>query len=120
MEIGTRVLAVCSAKTEGSRYEVRLYGFGTYQGRSVPNEAVGWMAKDMREMGIMNPTILLDSGETIYGCECWWGEAVSAAKRFRVNNDLSPATSDTVVELLKIGDVRLAHSERDNGNEESI
>jgi hypothetical protein len=23
--------------------------------------------------GIPNPTIKLDTGKTVYGCECWWG-----------------------------------------------
>ncbi len=56
---------------------VQFLGYGTYQGEEVPVSAVGFLADALREVGSTNPRIDLDNGETVWGCECWWGtEAV--------------------------------------------
>ena len=63
-EIGTRVGAI--SHSEGDT--VYLFGYGVYEGDHVPPKEVGGF-----NMGRPNPRIKLDSGKTVYGCECWWG-----------------------------------------------
>lgn len=54
---------------------VRFLGYGKYVGDVVPDEnASGW-AQAMRENDVPNPCIELESGEKVYGAECWWGPA---------------------------------------------
>ena len=62
LEVGERVGAIMSADAE----EVRLFGYGTYQGQEMPPEELGFP--------ILNPKILLDSGDVVWGFECWWAE----------------------------------------------
>jgi hypothetical protein len=64
VEIGARVGAIQKADNE----EVYLYGFGIYQGDEIPSRGY------LKDMGVKNPKILLDNGQTIWGFECWWGE----------------------------------------------
>ena len=64
MEIGERVGAIESSKDGVTKF----YGYGTFQGDTVPPEDVGGF-----NLGIPNPIILLDNGNMVYGCECWWG-----------------------------------------------
>ena len=46
----------------------RSYGEGEYIGDKEPNG--GWM----KDTGIKNPCIKLDSGKYVWGYQCWWGE----------------------------------------------
>lgn len=66
---GTRVGAVMSSNDE----QMDFLGYGTLVEPRVPAEAVGFFADGLRELGRDNPTIQLDSGQVVYGCECWWG-----------------------------------------------
>ena len=69
MQIGERVGAIISASPD----RVRMFGYGTYQGEEIPpSEIIG----PFGPMKIPNPKILLDSGEVVWGCECWWGPEV--------------------------------------------
>lgn len=96
---GERVYAVLSATTK----EVSFLGFGVYVGDEVPPAPMGmvralfgastWEAFDRvvaEDTGYepnpaarpTNPKIVLDDGEVVWGCECWWGpEAGYAAFR---------------------------------------
>jgi hypothetical protein len=67
-EIGERVGAIL----DGDEKQVRFFGYGVRVEDEVPVGA-GGMGELLVEMGRKNPTILLDSGEKVYGCECWWG-----------------------------------------------
>ena len=58
MKIGTRVGAILSAQDK----EVKLFGYGTYEGDEIPPENVGGF-----NIGMPNPKILLDSGKVVYG-----------------------------------------------------
>lgn len=72
--VGDRVFAVLNAR-DGV---VNLFGYGRYEGDSVPEQDAavpGSIAEVLRQGAVPNPTILLDSGERVYGCECWWGPA---------------------------------------------
>ncbi|HYE80352.1 MAG TPA: hypothetical protein VEI97_20435 [bacterium] len=57
-EPGSRVGAILS---EGDGV-VRLLGYGVYEGDQ-PCPYLG---------GTPNPRIRLDSGQVVWGCECWW------------------------------------------------
>ena len=116
VKVGDRV--GCISHDDGDT--IYFFGFGTYLGRRLPAEAAGFHAElnmamfenrceaakeqcDVRgadfekvkvdlEQVFANPVILLDNGDTVFGCECWWGpiEMVQAkldefAKRIRVN-----------------------------------
>ena len=85
-KVGDRVGALCSAEED----TVKIYGFGVYEGDFVP-EGVGGMGAILASAGASNPRIRLDSGKTVYGCECWWGpeEEIKA----------QVAQYDTVVEV---------------------
>ena len=62
--IGDRVGAIMKADDK----MVWFYGYGVYEGDTIPPEDVGGM-----NFGIPNPTIKLDNGNIVYGCECWCG-----------------------------------------------
>lgn len=68
MNVGDRVGAIFG--THDNR--VSFFGYGVYVGEEVPTEAVGFLADNLRECSGRNPKIQLDSGQTVYGCECWW------------------------------------------------
>jgi hypothetical protein len=64
-KIGDRVGAMMS----GRDGVIEFLGFGVYQGEEVPpKEIMGF------NFGYPNPKILLDNGEVVWGCECWWGD----------------------------------------------
>lgn len=70
---GDKVIALLDA-TEGV---VRSFGEGTYAGDFPVAPEAGCM-----NFGQKNPRIDLDDGKTVWGCECWWGEADAVRKRF--------------------------------------
>jgi len=51
--------------------EVWLFGFGSYEGEKVPDPGLGVCFLDAL-VEYENPCILLDSGERIFACECFW------------------------------------------------
>jgi hypothetical protein len=60
-KVGLRVHVVLSSNDEA----VRFLGWGTCEGRFAPfPDDPDWL----------NPRIRLDSGEVVWGFECWWGE----------------------------------------------
>jgi hypothetical protein len=74
---GDRVGAVLSMSSN----EVRLLGYGIYQGDKVPPAGLGWITDLLAELKCTNPCIQLDNGDIVWGCECWWGsEAVVRAR----------------------------------------
>ncbi len=95
VKIGERVGAIASADDEA----VKLYGFGVYEGEQemgldIPG-LMGITGREMiaeaREWGWpeeaieplhhqTNPRIRLDSGDVVWGCQCWWGSEEAARK----------------------------------------
>jgi hypothetical protein len=70
-EIGTRVLAV-SHSDETTLY---IFGEGVYMGDERPPDGTpGFLNDGSRPYppGYTNPKILLDSGEVVWGNQCWW------------------------------------------------
>lgn len=49
----------------------RLFGYGVYEGEFVPPAEINEVFNDLQ---IPNPRLKLDSGQTVWGCECWWGD----------------------------------------------
>lgn len=70
-DIGDRVATWQSADSE----EIRFIGYGVYEGNFILDDtAVGVTSKKVLALGfpVPVPRIKLDSGETIWGTECWW------------------------------------------------
>lgn len=75
---GDRVFAIVGKRDDG---KIGVFGGGVYRGREVPPaDAPGW-AGDLGRAGVDNPAILLDTGEVVFGCECWWGPEESTRAR---------------------------------------
>jgi len=68
MQKGERVGAIVSYN-DG---ELVMFGYGTFEGEVVPDIDDGFLG-EMKKHNVKNPRILLDSGERVYGAECWWG-----------------------------------------------
>lgn len=66
---GERVFAIRNANAE----TVYMYGRGTYVGDEIPPPGVKIFGIDLNECGRSNPKIQLDSGDAVWGCQCWWG-----------------------------------------------
>jgi hypothetical protein len=72
VKIGGRVGAWLSLLPDEGRG--LFLGFGTYVGDEVPpNEGQTSLTAFLSGQRRTNPKILLDSGEVVWGCECWWG-----------------------------------------------
>jgi hypothetical protein len=69
-QVGMRVGAVMSADPN----TVHLFGYGVFNGDKEFDPELGIRVFGaVPPEGLTNPEILLDSGEKVYGCECWWG-----------------------------------------------
>lgn len=56
---------------------VTMFGYGVYQGDEIPPpEIIGPFGSIPRP----NPKMLMDNGETVWGCECYWGPEESVKK----------------------------------------
>lgn len=92
-------------------------GYGVYEGDfdcAIMRKTLAVSAREIGEMEMaeqlesgefpyMNPRILLDSGERVWGCECWWGprkafEDNGYAKKYGL-----PADPGAAEELLNFG-----------------
>lgn len=104
---GSRVLAIQSGKEDPSGiFVLKIYGAGVYVGETIPQEGAGSVAETLRECGITNPTIKLDSGELVYGCESWWGDLDRCLQRYQLNEDLTPNNPQVSVEFVSISKAR--------------
>ena len=74
---GTRVIAIHDAKDS----VVKSFGSGVYAGDFKVAPEAGGM-----NFGQDNPRIDLDSGKTVWGCECWWGEEKAVRNRFPLDH----------------------------------
>jgi hypothetical protein len=101
MDKGDRVGAVLKAKNK----TIHLIGYGTYQGPCLPSECeqkpVGGFGTIIAEENVENPLILLDSGDYVWGCECWWGSEKTVRKRVEtfaevIEVDIVQHRADTV------------------------
>lgn len=96
MKIGDRVGAILGSTGAVTEF----LGYGIYAGHEVPpdtgpNSMTGMLA----EANATNPKVLLDNGDVVWGCECWWGpEAQIRAQLDRADR----------VETVRIADKRLS------------
>ncbi len=81
MKVGDRVGALCDTNSE----KTRIYGYGVYEG-DFPCPNLG---------DIPNPRIKLDSGQVVWGCECWWG----AEDKIKRVVEESPAVEEVDIEV---------------------
>lgn len=85
---GERVAAILRATED----EVWYLGAGVFVGYEVPDESAAGMAALAREAECENPKILLDSGEVVWGGECWWGPeqaVLTRVAKFKTRHDIS-------------------------------
>ncbi len=68
-KIGDRIGAIFGAKGD----TIEIFGYGEFKGDTVPPKDSLGFGSMLHEANVENPKILLDSGETLWGCECWWG-----------------------------------------------
>jgi len=50
-----------------------VFGFGVRIPNEIPKKGIYFVGVDLHKRGVEVPTMLLDNGEKVYGCECWWG-----------------------------------------------
>lgn len=74
---GDRVIAVASVRNGVAE----VFGPGVYVGDEVPNKEEFPHLAMFADNHIPNPRINLDSGGTVWGCECWWGDPAGWEKR---------------------------------------
>src|SRR5574338_1487067 len=70
VKVGDRVGAYMSISGDKAFF----FGFGTYVGDEVPpNEGFQSLTSYLSGLRQANPKIVLDNGDVVWGCECWWG-----------------------------------------------
>lgn len=73
-------------------------GWGYFLGCVKSQEGIGLNIGGL--LGIDNPKIVLDSGEVIWGCECWWGSEKEIQSKIELLG--GKMKSCTVAEMRKI------------------
>lgn len=69
-KLGDKVFAV----SHGDNDNIYFLGFGVYESDEIPSEdTLGMMASLLRMREQKNPKLVLDNGESVWGCECYWG-----------------------------------------------
>ena len=91
---GDRIGAVLSA----SDGVVKLLGYGVYAGDEVPPRDGGWMAECLNDAGATNPKLVLDNGQVVWGCQCWWGSESATRERFKGYRVESVVMADVLAE----------------------
>ncbi len=70
-------------------------GYGRVGPAQVPPEGLGMLTDALHAANERTPTITMDTGETVYGCECWYGDAAE----FDATANESDLESVTVAEM---------------------
>jgi hypothetical protein len=97
MKKGTRVGAILSAKGD----TIHLFGYGVYVGDEIPpDEGGSSMTTMLHEDGMTNPKIVLDGGDVVWGCECWWGPEAEIQREVSKHKNVVQAR---VAEARRIG-----------------
>lgn len=73
----TRVGAIAGGDEDNKVLD--FFGYGTYMGYKNPTPEVIFMGQP--HPGTPNPQIKLDSGDIVWGCECWWGKEEDVKER---------------------------------------
>lgn len=96
-EVGDRVGALISA-TDG---KVEFLGYGEYVGEEVPPPDSLGFGEILNDVDRENPKLELDNGETVYGCECWWGYEDKVKKRLEEYKDEGMTVEEVSIEDLR-------------------
>lgn len=72
---GERVIAIASQE-DGVIYS---FGSGVYTCDEIPPEGI---IGPFGQVITPNPKIELDTGEVVWGCECWWGPEEMVKERY--------------------------------------
>jgi hypothetical protein len=96
VQVGERVGAVAYS----GNGVAAIYGYGVFEGDTVPPKNRPGPAAMLGQLDIPNPTIKLDSGQTVYGCECWWGPE-DAVKKSIADCEIVTKDIDKELEQLK-------------------
>ena len=92
VKAGDRVGAICGSVDDG----VEFFGYGEY---------VGDECMSVGEPGVFGPTeigdppnpkIKLDSGEVVWGCQCWWGPEEEVKKTLATQNVIMVKVEDKI------------------------
>lgn len=73
-----RVGAISCVKE--STKTIEFFGYGECVGKEVPETAEGMLSIALKMLKIPNPKIVLDNGDIVWGCECWWNEEEKTKK----------------------------------------
>lgn len=65
-KVGDRIGAILGTTSDDRT--LQYLGVGTYQGDHIPPKEIGGF-----NLGLPNPKLVLDNGDVVWGCECWWG-----------------------------------------------
>lgn len=76
-KVGDRIGAMRSADGKTAH----IFGYGVYAGDEIPPAGVFMMGIEMRELNCPNPKLVLDNGDVVFGCECWWGPEKAMKRR---------------------------------------
>lgn len=108
MKKGDRVGAIFGTG-EGA---VSFLGYGIFAGYEVPKGAYGPMADALVVDAAKNPKIVLDSGRTVWGCECWWGPEGQIKVRLdryrKMNYEIVDVDIDTIRVRYRAGESGIA------------
>jgi len=66
---GDRVGAILSIENG----QIKFLGYGIYVGKEIPPPGIKFLGMDYNQFGLENPKIILDNGDIVWGCQCWWG-----------------------------------------------
>lgn len=102
VKVGERVGAILDSDDK----TVRLFGFGTYEGDEIPPDLNDDFSSCFHSEGICNPKIKLDSGQIVWGFECWWGPEANIVKmignREVVHVDVDARRADIEARQIKL------------------
>lgn len=82
-----------------------IFGVGKYEGDEVPPADTGGFGRLLHESGIPNPKLVLDNGDVVWGCECWWGPEDASRDRLGDREIVHVSIADYRAEANKAPDV---------------
>jgi hypothetical protein len=82
---GERVGAICGRDEENKT--VWFFGYGVYMNESIPTDHVFGPFGPASQLGMSSPRIRLDSGDDVWGCECWFSSQETVAKMLEAAKD---------------------------------
>lgn len=50
---------------------IEFFGYGVYLGDEIPPSDITFLGMSIKDP---TPKLQMDSGDIIWGCECWWGD----------------------------------------------